>query len=340
MCSSNYQRRCSHYRAPREELASAARAVSELTHWEADNASACILWTVAIRHGILTGELDVARGLDLLPADDASRWAEIIDEALAPGAHPRDFRAQNGWVVRAFQGALAAVVGAASLVDAIERAIRGGNDTDTVAAIAGSLAGALWGGTAVPLSWKRKLHGWPGYNANDLVRQPALAARNGRTDDSGWPVEKMAQPGVRRPGTLEQHPVDPGVLLGSVATLDTLPIEVDVVVSLCRVGAEQVPARVESIQVWLVDQPDRNANLNFTLAEAANMIAALRAEDKTVFVHCAEARSRTSAVAALYSARNLGGALDEAWGGIRNTLPDYDPKRFLRDAVTRIVGGE
>ncbi|GAA2535873.1 hypothetical protein GCM10009860_15390 [Microbacterium mitrae] len=194
MSSSKYQRRCPHYRAPREELASAARAVSELTHWEADNASACILWTVAIRHAILTGELDIARGPDLLPADDASRWAEIIDEALAPGAHPRDFRAQNGWVVRAFQGALAAVAGATSLDDAIERAIRGGNDTDTVAAIAGSLAGALWGGTAVPLSWKRKIHGWPGYNANDLVRQAALAARNGRTDGSGWPSRRWRNP--------------------------------------------------------------------------------------------------------------------------------------------------
>lgn len=87
--------------APREELASAARAVSELTHWEADNASACILWTAAIRHAILTGELDIARGLDLLPADDASRWAEIIDEALAPGAHPAtSARRTAGWFAR------------------------------------------------------------------------------------------------------------------------------------------------------------------------------------------------------------------------------------------------
>ena len=52
------------------------------------------------------------------------------------------------------------------------------------------------------------------------------------------------------------------------------------------------------------------------------------------------AKQSLNPVAALYSARNLGVALDEAWAGIRNTLPDYDPKRFLRDAVGRIVGGE
>lgn len=59
------------------------------------------------------------------------RSSALIDEALAPTAQPHDFREHNGWVVRAFQGALSAVAGAASLPDAIERAIRGGDDTDT-----------------------------------------------------------------------------------------------------------------------------------------------------------------------------------------------------------------
>ena len=154
---------------PATELAEAARALSELTHWEADSAAACILWSAAIRHAILTGELDVRAQLALLPATDAARWTALIDEALAPGAHPRDFTEANGWVVRAFQGALAAIAGATSLSDAIERAIRGGGDTDTVAAIAGSLAGAVWGGSAVPSEWVSVLHGWPGYRAADLV---------------------------------------------------------------------------------------------------------------------------------------------------------------------------
>lgn len=29
--------------------------------------------------------------------------------------------------------------------------------------------------------------------------------------------------------------------------------------------------------------------------------------------------------------------LDDAWAGIHNTLLDYDPKRFLREAVACIV---
>ncbi|WP_457099207.1 ADP-ribosylglycohydrolase family protein [Microbacterium sp. P5_E9] len=160
------------------ELVAAAGRVAQLTHWEDDNVDACAIWCLAIRHAILTGELDVRAQVALIPAGRRARWTSLIDEALASGIHPRDFQSGNGWVVRAFQAALAAVSGAASLTDALERAVRGGGDTDTVAAIAGSLAGAVHGGSAVPLGWKRRLHGWPGIDAEELTRLAGLAARH------------------------------------------------------------------------------------------------------------------------------------------------------------------
>jgi len=160
---------------PVDELTAAAAAVAQLTHWEDDNIDACALWCAAIRRGILTGDLDVRGQLEVVPASRRDRWAAFIDEALAPGAHPRDFREANGWVVRAFQGALAAVAGATGPLDAIERAIRGGNDTDTVAAIAGSLAGAAWGADALPASYTRGLHGWPGIDAAELAARARTA---------------------------------------------------------------------------------------------------------------------------------------------------------------------
>lgn len=158
---------------PREELAEAAGAVARLTHWEDDNLDACALWCGAIRHGILTGELDVRAQLDLVPAERRERWAGLIE--ATEGRHPRDFEQANGWIVRAFQGALAAVAGASTPLDAIERAVRGGNDTDTVAAIAGSLAGAVWGADALPASHTTGLHGWPGIGGDDLARRARAA---------------------------------------------------------------------------------------------------------------------------------------------------------------------
>ncbi|MBB2957539.1 ADP-ribosylglycohydrolase family protein [Pseudoclavibacter helvolus] len=150
------------------DLADAAARIAQLTHWEDDNADAGVLWCLSIRHAIRTGELDVLSQLDALPSERRDRWRGFTEEALAPGAHPRDFSEQNGWVVRAFQGALAAITGATSAVDALERAVRGGNDTDTVAAIAGSLAGAVHGAEALPGPVTEPNHGWPGLRAADL----------------------------------------------------------------------------------------------------------------------------------------------------------------------------
>lgn len=321
------------------DLAAAAARIARLTHFEDDNADAAALWSLAIRHAILTGELDVLGQLQHLPRDRRERWASIIGAALAPGTHPRDFAAKNGWVVAAFQGALSAIDGATSLVDALERAIRGGNDTDTVAAIAGSLAGALHGATAVPLEWHRVLHGWPGLRANDLVRLAVLAAREGGTDAEGWPAADRA---TVYPWNdwLFPHPHDDGVLVGSIAALDRLPIDVDAVVSLCRVGTSQVPTHAESIQVWLVDQRNRNLNLEQVLTEASDLVARLRAEGKKVFFHCAEARSRTASLTTLYSVRHCGVPLAQAWRDAATTLPAFNPEPFLREAIDRITTTE
>ena len=56
---------------------------------------------------------------------------------------------------------------------ALDAAVRGGYDTDTVAAIAGGLLGAVYGASAVPAEWRRVLHGWPGLATRGLVALPA-----------------------------------------------------------------------------------------------------------------------------------------------------------------------
>lgn len=180
------------------------------------------------------------------------------------------------------------------------------------------------------------LHGWPGLHADDLVRLAVLAARHGRCDSGGWPsAERVAVSSSR--DLMLRHPHDPSVFIGSIAALDRLLDEVDAVVSLCRVGTTQVPARCESVQVWLVDPPDRNVRPNIVLREAVDAVAALRAESKVVFAHCFEARSRMAAVAALYSARHRGVPLAQAWEDVRAVLPECAPQRFLAETVSRIL---
>ncbi len=317
-------------------LVEAAARIAQLTHWEPSNGEAVALWSLLIRQAIRTGGFDPGEQSAFLDGLETSADRAALLE-LTPGRHPRELRAQNGWVVRAFQAAHAAVSGASDFRSAVCRAIQGGGDTDTVAAIAGSLAGARWGLSQIPLAWQRRIHGWPGCDVHDLVRLAILAARRGESDGQGWPAgDSVLNPAFRHTAPV-RHPDDPGVWLGSQSALSALPESVGAVVSLGRLGAREVPEGIESVRVWLIDTDGQNLNLDITLADAADAIAELRAEGTEVFVHCAEARSRTSAVAALYAVRHRGVELDAAWRGVERALPYFAPARFLREAVARIV---
>ena len=144
----------------KRELAEASRRISELTHVDEDAGDACMLWSVAIRSTIRRGTLELRSGIPLLPKERRPLWLDRIEEAEQ--SRPEDFTEQNRWVVGAMQSAIAAVVRGNDIVDVLERAVRAGNDTDTVAAIAGGLGGALYGASGLPEQWTLLVHGWPG----------------------------------------------------------------------------------------------------------------------------------------------------------------------------------
>lgn len=147
-------------------VAEAAFAISSLTHSDPQAGEACALWSVAIRHAVMEGELDIRTGLSLLDAEAASFWSARIEEAEV--SDPSTFR-PNGWVVTAFQAAWSAIAHSDGLVAGLDAAIAIGDDTDTVAAIAGALLGARWGASAVPGEWREMLHGYPGITGEELV---------------------------------------------------------------------------------------------------------------------------------------------------------------------------
>lgn len=169
-------------------LTEAATAQSALTHHDPEAGEACVLWCLAIRHAVLTGELDARHGLAGLPAQSRDRWARRL--AAAEAAGPETFE-HNGWVVHALQAAWSAVIRTPvpaydperHLPDALRAAVRAGNDTDTVAAVAGALLGACHGAAAVPGGWVEVLHGWPGRRAPELVTRARGLAEGAWTQD-------------------------------------------------------------------------------------------------------------------------------------------------------------
>jgi hypothetical protein len=316
-----------------EALAVAARAISQLTHFGPDAGDACVLWCCAIRHAVLTGECDARVGFEHLDAKRRNTWSDLLD--LAEVTPARDIQ-NNGQVVSALLAAWSAIVAtdtaeglpAAHLRRGLDAAVRVGNDTDTVAAIAGGLLGASYGASAVPAQWRRVLHGWPGLRARELV---ALTNRIIGADKHF--------PRPEAPVIAVRHPYDDGVWLGNAAALLRPPDGVDAIVSLCRVHDDDLPADVEQIDVRLIDRADdeSNVNLDYVLADTVTLVEALRREGRTVLLHCHGAYSRTPTVGALYGAgvRGIGGR--EALTDVLEDLPDAHPNNGFRAALNRLA---
>ena len=172
------------YLTDADELTEAARRVSELTHFDTDAGDACVLWCAAIRFAVITGDLTMEPGLAQLSGIRRDLWAHRVAEAET--AQPRAFP-NNGWVVHALQAAWSAICTGGASGDPTERmrrglegAVRAGGDTDTVAAIAGSLLGAVLGWSAFPVEWTELVHGWPGLTGMELAGRGLALAQGAR----------------------------------------------------------------------------------------------------------------------------------------------------------------
>ena len=317
----------------RDRTAASARAVAGLTHADPLAGDSAVLWSEAVRVAVVERRLDLAGGLDLLPAERRDQWTAWIAEA--EHQDPGTFR-PNGFTVTALQAAWSVITQTPVPEDAPHRAsypclhlqhalhaaVRIGDDTDTVAAIAGGLLGAYWGQSAVPLTWVRRVHGWPGLRARDLVRLATLTANGGRDDAQGWPSQaRFDYHETERPAV--PHPLDDGVLLG---TANPGRHDATAVVSLMRRGLDEVPAAGvdarDHVEVRLIDSddPDANPNLAFTLADTAAFVEELRAEGHRVLVHCVAAQQRTPSVAVAYAVRR-GADPAEARSMVATALP-------------------
>ncbi len=322
-----------------DRLATAARRVSALTHPHPLAQDASVLWTLAIDRAITTGRIEgPAVGLPFIDPARRERWRTWIEDAER--RDPGSFN-PNGYVVSALQAAWSAIVAtrdaADHLVAGLRTAVAIGDDTDTVAAIAGALLGAAYGVSAVPFAWRHGLGGWPGYHSFDLVTRAARAARGG-VDAAGWPDVASLDDHYRATaaprGWSSATRVDDGVIFGDVGAL--AHADADAVVSLCRVGREDRRSPDHEL-VWLLDGPG-NQDAAGVLADTADAIARLRASGRRVFVHCVRAETRTPAVAATWLARHHGFSLDEAWAEVHRTLPDALAHSILESAVSAAIG--
>lgn len=158
-----------------------ARQVSDLTHFDPMAGDATVLWSLLVNEAVenenFEGHAAVYRAIGMLPAERQHVWYELVKGPLMTGGTWRP-PSSNLNVIKAFQAALWAVAQHHDYEQTVQAAIAIGGDTDTVAAIAGGLAGAIYGASTIPERWVKVLHGWPGLRAADITAM-ALDAASG-----------------------------------------------------------------------------------------------------------------------------------------------------------------
>ncbi len=132
-----------------------ARADAALTHPNPVCGDVNALYAMAIAEAIREGSTPAAL-YDKIVGWARDRHVEASVERCiheAAEALPENPSCQQGWVLIAFQNALYQLLHAPSLEGGISDSVMLGGDTDTNAAIAGALLGAVYGRAAVPNAW-------------------------------------------------------------------------------------------------------------------------------------------------------------------------------------------
>lgn len=122
--------------------------------------------------------------LDLVESGDkavlrASRAsAEPLLAGIAAGSwmsKDRDQIHSSGYVVETLEAAMWAVSEGEDFREALLLAVNLGGDADTVGAVAGQIAGALWGVSGIPAEWRNRL-AW-GFRIEDLAAKLLVQVR-------------------------------------------------------------------------------------------------------------------------------------------------------------------
>lgn len=121
-----------------------ADRMGRLTHWDDLSAEACILYTKMLECMIKENKPTAERWQDAERILDGTQYDDIWPDDVKP----------TGFVVDSFKCALWCIKRTETFEDAVVMAVNLGGDADTIGAITGGLAGALYGYDAIPLRWR------------------------------------------------------------------------------------------------------------------------------------------------------------------------------------------
>ncbi len=293
-------------RKGREATLRAARAISALTHGDPAAGDGCAIYHELVL-AALAGRNPLAAVHEAITAIPQRR-RRAFAVMLTAGWSPAKRGSGNGTIWGALATAVWAIRKGGTFHDILVRAIDQGGDADTVGAITGGLAGAMFGLGAIPSRWATYVHG------------EVLGRRYGLDQIRGV-ARQLAGASFVPIGPFEPalgpKEVDDGLwvanLLGAASADPTFAV-----ISLCRTDRTfaSFPVRRE---LFLIDrggaagtEEDENPAIRDVLQDVFASIDAFRAEGRQVLIHCFAGRSRTGFFFRAWLRRTRGLSVAEA----------------------------
>lgn len=166
----------------REKAIDIARKQSRTTHGSPEAIDSCSLLANILCRAIC-GE-----GYESIYCIADSTWADRV-QLVSKGSWKNKTESEifsDGYVINTLEAALWAFEGSSSFEEAVLKAVNLGNDADTVGAVCGQIAGAVWGYSAIPLHWRERL--FDRDKIELLVTNLVLANQNENLEDRGKTV--------------------------------------------------------------------------------------------------------------------------------------------------------
>lgn len=120
--------------------------VSAITHAHDISKEACVIY-VRLAQGLIKG-MGLSELIKSVVKNDS-----VFNRLIVMGSIPEDQIKSTGYVVDTLEAAIWCIMHTNSYKDCVLKAVNLGGDTDTIAAIAGGLAGILYGYENIPAGW-------------------------------------------------------------------------------------------------------------------------------------------------------------------------------------------
>jgi len=212
--------------------------------------------------------------------------------------------------------------------NAVEQAINLGGDTDTVAAVTGALAGALYGIQGIPSRWTTYLNGVVDSPFSKSGKRGSFKLDYSYSDLSdvarkliGFPEAPMtSMDKAAGPKIVDQVGVYASNLGGAVSSKSDFAV-----LSLCRTfkKLDHVPVRRE---LYLIDNTYDNPDIASVVNDCVLTIDEWLKEGRKVLVHCHAGRSRTGFILKAWYMNRYEASHAEAHEWLASQWSLYDPE--------------